>query len=155
MPDSVYLETSVISYLTSRPSRDVVTAGNQRATVEWWNGRRHDFELVVSDAVVDEISGGDARQARKRLAWIQGIRVLRTGSDEEGLAKAIALACGLPPRAALDALHIAITAVQGVRYLLTWNCAHIANAALRPRIESACSRSGRRAPVICTPPELM
>ncbi len=155
MKPSVYIETTVISYLVSRPSRDLVTAANQQATREWWDTRRDRFELVVSDAVIEEISAGDPRAARQRLELAAGVRVITPGYAEQALALQLASALRLPSRAAVDALHVAIAAANGIQYLLTWNCAHIANAALRRRIESTCRQGGHAAPLICTPPELM
>lgn len=155
MKDSVYLETSIISYLAAWPSRDLMVAANQQATHEWWRVRRATFDLVISDVVVDEISQGDRAASERRLDLVRGIRVMRPGEADDALARQLVSRLRLPRRGAVDALHIAVAAVNQVKYLLTWNCSHIANVALRPGIESVCRECGLSAPLICTPPQLM
>ncbi len=149
----VYLETSVLSYLTAWPSRDVVRIAHQQITAEWW-ARRETFDLFVSDLVLDEISRGDAVAAERRIEVSAGLVVLTATTAAEELAASLLRAAALPPKAALDALHVAIAAVHGMHFLLTWNCAHIANAAMRPRIETVCRSGGYEPPIICTPEEL-
>lgn len=149
----VYLETSVLSYLTAWPSRDVVRIAHQQITVEWW-ARRAAFDLFVSDLVLDEISRGDAAAAERRVEAASGLVALTATTAAEDLAASLLRGAALPPKAALDALHVAIAAVHGMHFLLTWNCAHIANAAMRPRIESVCRSGGYEPPIICTPEEL-
>ena len=155
MAQRVYIETTIPSYLTAWPSRDVVRAGHQQLTRQWWETRRTDFELVVSQLVLDECGAGDLGAANARLAELEGVPVLAVTETVTMLAAALANDLSLPPKAVNDALHIAIAAVHGVEYLLTWNCAHIANAAFRDRIEAACAAAGFRAPVIATPEQLL
>ncbi|MBX3362575.1 MAG: type II toxin-antitoxin system VapC family toxin [Phycisphaeraceae bacterium] len=155
MKPTVYLETSVVSYVAARPSRDIVVAAQQQLTHEWWNTRRSDFELVISDVVSDEASAGDPDAAARRLKFLSGLRVLRPTDADASLAQALVARLSLPRRAAIDALHIAIAAANNVQYLLTWNCSHIANAVHRPGIQSVCVESGLSPPLICTPQELM
>jgi hypothetical protein len=150
----VYLETTVISYLTAAPSRDIVQAAHQQITREWWE-RRRDFDLFVSQAVILEAGLGDPSAAARRLAGVEGVAVLEVTEDATTLAGAFLEQHALPPKAALDALHIAVAVVMGMDYVLTWNCTHIANAAIRPKIEDACRKLGYEPPVICTPEELM
>ncbi len=151
----VYLETTVISYLTSRPSRDIITAAHQQSTQEWWDERRDKFDLYISQIVIQEASSGDDEAVEKRLLVIEGL------SEIETLPEAVALAQGLvadglvPEKAAADALHIAIATVQGMDYLLTWNLKHIANATIRNAITDACRQRGYEPPIICTPEELI
>jgi predicted nucleic acid-binding protein len=154
MRPRVYLETSVISYLTAWPSRDLVKAAHQEITREWWSARAR-FELYVSQLLLDEASGGDREAARLRLESISGIPVLAASPEASVLAQQLVAQGSLPPKAAADALHIAIAAVNSVDYLLTWNCTHIANAAMRHKIEAICRRSGYEPVVLCTPEELM
>jgi hypothetical protein len=154
MKPRVYIETTVPSYLTAWPSRDVVRAGEQQVTRDWW-ARRDRYELRVSSLVLLECGAGDSDAAAARLAALAGIPVLLQTSEAEVLAADLLRGVPLPPQAAADALHIAVAAVHGVSYLVTWNCAHIANATLRPRIEAVCRRSGYEPPVICTPQELL
>ena len=149
----VYVETSVISYLTALPSRDLVVAAHQQVTTDWWSERQR-FELLVSDAVLEEIVRGDAVAAARRLAAVQGLAVLSVAPAAEALARAFLQAAAMPSKAALDAVHVAIAATHGVDFLVTWNCTHIANASVREKIEAACRAAGFRPPVICTPLEL-
>src|SRR5436305_2120092 len=125
MAPLVYLETSIVSYLTAWPSRDLIVAGRQQLTHEWWSRRRSSFEVVVSSAAAEMLA----------LALLKG--------------------AALPAQARADALHIAIAATQGVSYLLTWKSAHIANAEKRPLVEAVCRLAGYEAPILCTPDELM
>lgn len=155
MGTTVYLETSIIGYLASRPSRDLITAANQQITHEWWDEHRKRYDLYVSEPVVTECSAGDARFAKDRLDAISDIPILDVAEDAENLASALIQQIPLPPKANVDALHIAISTVNGINYLLTWNCTHIANAAMQPAIESICRSAGFEPPTICTPQQLM
>ena len=151
----VYIETSLISYLTARPSWDVVVAARQQITLEWWERRRRDFKLVTSELVLDEAGRGDPDEAPKRLALLEDMVLLQVTAEAEELAGAIIAEGVLPDRAFADALHIAVATVHEVDYLVTWNCAHIANAEILPRVGEICSSLGFRLPVVCTPDELM
>jgi hypothetical protein len=155
MKKRVYLETSIVSYLTSRPSRDLVTAANQQISHEWWQRRHTDFELVASRYVWLEAAAGDPVAAGERLAFLEGIAELPFSPEVEALANALCAQGALPLKARLDALHVAAAAVAGVDYLLTWNCTHIANAETLPRIEQVCREQGFEPPRISTPPELL
>jgi hypothetical protein len=150
----VYLETTVISYLTAAPSRDIVQAAHQQITREWWE-RRKDFDLFVSQAVILEAGRGDSSAAARRLAVLEEVAALEITEDASRLAAAFIEQHALPAKAAVDALHIAVAVVMGMDYVLTWNCTHIANAVIRPKIEDACRQLGYDPPVICTPEELM
>jgi hypothetical protein len=153
--ESVYLETTFISYLVARPSRDVIVAGHEQTTQEWWANRRSEFESCVSQVVIDEASGGDPAEVQKRLATIGGLPALEITEDAESLAEAIMAAGILPPHAARDAAHVAVAAVHAIDYLLTWNCKRLANAQIARRIALVCEKLGHRMPIICTPEELM
>lgn len=155
MKPSVYIETSIVSYLTARPSNDIRAMANQNTTVEWWEGRKRDFEVFVSEFVAVESSGGDSEAAARRLAAIDGIAELDVTEAVRDLARWLIAEGSIPKHAEMDAFHIAVAAVHGMDYLLTWNCKHIANAALRPKVEAVCRRHGYEPPVICTPQELM
>ncbi|MBU2601067.1 MAG: type II toxin-antitoxin system VapC family toxin [Actinobacteria bacterium] len=155
MKPLVYIETSVVSYLASRPSRDLVTAAHQELTRQWWDERSQHFELVISELVEQEATRGDAAASRERMATIEHLAILSMDDDAVLLAEHL-VASGLVPReSAADALHIAVAAVNGVDYLLTWNHKHIANASHRHRIEAVVEEVGYACPVICTPEELM
>ena len=151
---SIYLESSVVSYLAARPSRDLVVAGNQQVTRDWWETRRREYELFVSDLVVAECTVGDSTAVSEREQILVGLPVLATTQDSEALANVLLSAMALPRRAALDALHIGVTAVNGIDILLTWNCAHIANPFMQPQIAAACVEFGVVPPTICTPLQL-
>ena len=155
MPERVYVETTVVSYLTAWPSRDIVIAGHQQTTHEWWNTRRHSYELCVSRTVLDEAAAGDPQAAQDRLDVLSAMSLLQTTAEALSLAKALLAAGALPAKAADDALHIAVAAVHGIPYLVTWNCRHLANATMRPIIERVCAAQGFKAPIICTPEELL
>ena len=155
MNPTVYVETSVISYLTARPSRDVVVAAYQEVTREWWRTAQGRFVLYASALVISESATGDADAARARLNVLSAIPVLEATEEAVELTRILLDDRAVPPNAGDDAAHIAIAAANGVNYLVTWNFRHIANAATRSRIEDVCRRSGYRPPIICTPNELM
>ena len=154
MADRVYVETTVVSYLTAWPSRDVVMAGHQQVTRDSWDSERQHFDLCISQLVVNEASAGDADAARERLSVLQSMSVLETTEAALDLAKELVRSGALPEKAAGDALHIAVAAAHSVPFLLTWNCRHLANATMRPMIESVCTAKGFKTPIICTPEEL-
>ena len=153
--ERVYLETTLISYLCSRPSRDLLVAAHQQVTSDWWNSRRKAFDCFVSQIVIDEVSAGDPEEARKRTEIIDMFPVLEVTEEAELLAKAILGSEAIPPRAVRDAAHIAVAAIHDVDYLLTWNCTHLANAQVIRRVSVVCNREGFHMPTICTPEELM
>lgn len=155
MAERVYIETSFVGYLTSRPSRDLVVAAHQQITHEWWDTRRAGYELCISQLVVQEASAGDPQAAQERLELMQAMTLVEMSPAALSLAKDLVQAGALPKKAEDDALHIAVAATQGIPYLLTWNCRHMANATMRPVIESVCAKNGFKAPIICTPEELM
>lgn len=154
MPSKVYLETSIISYLASRPSRDVVVAGHQQTTRDWWETQRQRFVVVASQLVVQEARAGDADAAQQRLALLTTVELLSTTETALELAQFLVAQRAVPAKAAADALHIAIAVTNGVEYLLTWNCRHIANATTRHQIERLCRTQGYEPTIICTPDEL-
>jgi predicted nucleic acid-binding protein len=151
----VYIETSVVSYLTARPSRDVVAAAHQQISLDWWDRRRNDFDLVASLHVVNEARLGNPEMAQRRLALLEGIPLLEVTESAQHLAVAIVQKGLLPQTAYPDALHIATAAVHQIDYLLTWNCTHIANAEILPRVALISERFGLALPYICTPEELL
>ncbi|MGI8967066.1 MAG: type II toxin-antitoxin system VapC family toxin [Limisphaerales bacterium] len=152
---SVYLETTIVSYLTARPSRDLITTACQQLTHEWWENRRAHYDLYISDRVIIEASAGNAEMAQLRLEKLKKISVLSVSDEVKELAKLIIKKTGIPPKASEDAIHIALTAVNELDYLLTWNCKHIANAHVIKQIGLLFAAEGLKCPVICTPQELM
>ena len=156
MNKSVYIESSVISYLTARPSRDLVIAGHQAVTAEWWNERRLRYDVYVSPlVVVEEISAGDASAAEEHLRVIADIPSVTIAAEAESLASALLAANAVPANSARDALHVAIAATQGIDYLITWNFRHINNASTRTMVVNVVSDFGLVCPVLCSPEELM
>lgn len=155
MKPTVYIETTIIGYLAMRVSGVLRTAANQQTTRDWWDNHRQRFELLVSRFVVDECSDGDPVAAQERLVYLRGLTLLEISDEVSALATALMAGVPLPEKAALDALHISVATISGVEYLLTWNCKHIANPALRPQIERICRELGFEPPVICTPQELL
>ena len=155
MKSKVYIETTIVSYLTARPSRDLVIAAHQQITQEWWMNRRSDFELYASQLVVRESSAGEAEMAQLRLAALDETLLLNVNPEAVALARKLVDKGPLPEKAAIDALHIAVATAHGMDYLLTWNCKHIANAEMQTTVAAISRASGFEPPVICTPEELL
>lgn len=155
MKAKIYLETTIPSYLTSRPNRDIIIAGHQQVTHTWWDRDRDEYELYVSQFVLDECGDGDADMARKRLELLNGIPVLAISDEAVLLSKRLIHNGPLPQKAETDALHIAIAAANAMDYLVTWNLRHIANPAMERPIHRICREAGFDPPVICTPEELL
>ena len=155
MKPSVYLETTIPSYLTAWPSRDLIKAARQQTTQAWWKERRSDFALYISGIVLDEAGAGDSEAAAARLKSIEGLPLLSLTPEVVALAEALVQEGPLPEKAASDAFHIALAAVGSMDYLLTWNCAHIANAEIQKQVRDLCRSREYELPVICTPDELL
>ena len=154
MASSAYVETSVISYYTARPSRDIVTAARQTLTQEWWEDARQRFDLYVSVLVVEEAKAGGAEAAQSRLAAISGLPILEINDAAEQLSKRLMDEGAIPSSRTEDALHISLATVHGMDFLLTWNFRHINNAEMKARIRTAIETVGYECPVICSPEEL-
>ena len=154
MKPKLYVETSIISYLTSRPNRDVVVTANQQLTQEWWENRQ-DFDLFISQLVIDEISKGEIEMAKMRLDLVQDIPFVDFNDEAKNLAEEILRQNILPQKATLDVFHIATTTVHKLDFLLTSNCKHIANAFIFRRIEKICLDFGYEPPIVCTPQEIL
>jgi predicted nucleic acid-binding protein len=152
---TVYIETSIVSYLTARPARDLIAAAWQNATSSWWETQRARFELYASELVVEESEQGDRAAAARRLAVLSQLPHLAITDEVVDLASALLEAGALPHSATGDAMHVALAAYHGVDYLLTWNCRHIDNAEMKPLIRAVCIKKGFQYPEICTPLELM
>ena len=151
----LYVETTIVSYLTARSSRDLIRAARQEITREWWESRRSDFDCYVSQVVVDEAGKGDAQAAERRLGLLAGMPRLELTEMVSVLAAALLDQHALPRNAVEDALHIALASVHGMDFLLTWNCSHIANAEIMGAIHETIRSFGYASPVICTPEELL
>jgi hypothetical protein len=154
MKPTVYIETTVISYLAARPAGDVIRAAHQQITREWW-AQRDRYDIYVSSVVAAEVAEGDPSAAVERMAVMRGIPVLDPTPEAQALAMRLVSELAIPPNAIRDAAHVGIAAVQGIQYLLTWNCRHLANLHQRPRIEQVCRDYGLEPPMIGTPEELL
>ena len=152
--ETVYIETSVVSYLTSRPSRDLVVAAHQQITREWWDQQLPGLVPYVSDVVIDEASRGDAGASAQRMAAIMGLPRLVINADVEKLAVRYCEGLRLPSTVINDALHMALAAWHGIDYLVSWNCSHIANAHVFKTLVTINEQLGISTPVLCTPVEL-
>jgi predicted nucleic acid-binding protein len=152
---TVYVETSVVSYLTALPARDLLAAAWQNANSRWWETQRLRFELFTSQLVLDEASKGHPEAAQRRLDALQAFAHLPMPSPVVDLAMALLTEGALPEKATDDALHVAVSAYHGIDYLLTWNCRHIDNAEMKPLMRSVCAVHGYACAEICTPLELM
>lgn len=155
MSETVYIETSILGYLTARSTKNLILAGNIATTRDWWEQRRSAFALFISQVVLAEAMRGDEEIAVQRLAAVDGIPLLEVTEAVQNLATEFVIKSNLPPKAADDAIHIALATVNSLDYLLTWNCKHIANAQIQRKLSEICSESGYTLPVICTPYGLM
>jgi len=152
---SVYLETSVLSYLASTPSSDLITAAHQVITHEWWKHHRRKYDLTTSPVVEREISRGDERAAERRIQLIRGVRLLAVTPESVKLAHRLIKNGPLPEKAEIDALHISVAAVHGIEYLLSWNCKHIANVFMQKDVARVIEAHGYECPVLCTPESML
>ena len=155
MPESIYIETTIPSLLVARPSRQLVEAARQQLTRIWWDDHRLNYDLTCSQTVLDECARGESEMAAKRLGLLNSIPLLDLSADVLTISKDLLNREIIPPKAADDAIHIAVAAVHEIDYLLTWNCKHIANPHLRRRISDCLSAHGLRPPTICTPENLI
>ncbi len=152
---SVYIETSIVSYLTARLSRDLIMVAHQKITDEWWTNRRSNFELYTSQLVIQEASRGDPKAAGKRLNALQNIALLEFNTDIQEFAMRLLSQQVIPEKAYEDAIHMSTAIIYGVDYLLTWNCRHIANAEIQKAIAKISLQEGYEMPFFCTPEILM
>jgi hypothetical protein len=151
---SIYLETTIVGYLTARSSSAVIFLARQQLTRQWWNDQRQGFDVFVSQLVLDEVGAGDPTAAEERLFYLDGLPLLDiTHPAVSRLADLLIAEHLLPKKAVADARHVAVATVFGVSYLLTWNCKHIANAETLPGIYRTLREAGFEPPLIVTPEE--
>lgn len=155
MKDSIYLETTVVSYLTAKISRDIIVLAHQEITQEWWPRAINRFEVYISEIVVEEAGLGDIEAAKKRLAVLKDFSHLELTEKVEKMAQIYMEKLKIPEKSTRDAIHIAVASVHNVDYLVTWNCAHIANAEIIKKLIKINNVFGIHTPIICTPEELM
>ena len=155
MTPCLYMETSVVSYLTARPTKDLVMAARQLTTHRWWTEKRRSFHIFISRLVWDEASSGDSQRAKLRLKVLKPLPRLQLTGEVARLARALVQAGPMPIEATEDAIHVAVAAVHGMHFLATWNLKHINNPAIADEMREACRKNGFHCPVICTPEELL
>ena len=153
--ETVYIETTIVSYLVANPSRDPLVAAHQNLTRDWWQNERHRYHCVTSEEVLREALRGDSEMSRLRSESLAGLTILEVGESALHLARELLAEHLLPPAAASDAIHAAVSSLQGVNILLTWNCRHLANPHLLGQLRNFMSRHGLTLPEVCTPIELM
>lgn len=155
MKKTIYVETTIFSYLTGKPSSNLINAARQQTTNIWWEKRKKDFKLYVAMPVILEASNGDPEAATKRLANIRRLPILELTPDANKLAEFLIKETPFPNKAEVDALHISIACVNNMDFILTWNFKHIANAEIRSKLEILVESKGYRLPIICTPEEFV
>ncbi|MCC5632114.1 type II toxin-antitoxin system VapC family toxin [Nostoc sphaeroides] len=155
MSETVYIETSILGYLTARSTRNLILAANIEITREWWEFRRSAFTLYISQVVLDEVARGDTEIAVKRLEILNGMPLVELNQAVQNLSAEFLTRSNLPAKASDDAVHIAAATVHQLDYLLTWNCKHIANAQIQRKLAKISLDFGYQLPVICTPYELL
>src|SRR5207247_1878238 len=151
----IYIESTIPSYVVARPARDLLQAARQQLTRDWWDLKREQHGLFISQVVLDEIAGGEAAMAKQRVALVGGIPVVRATHEVEALTQGILDSGVLPPDADRDAAHIALATVHEMDILLTWNCRHIANVFIQAKLRKLADVAGYNLTVICTPEELL
>ncbi len=155
MDETVYIETSIVGYLTARSTQNLILAANMEITKEWWNYRRRSFSLFTSEATLTEVAQGDTELAAQRLEVLRHYPLLALNQSVQDLAREFLSRSNLPSKAKVDAIHIAAATVHGMDYLLTWNCKHIANAQIQKKLAEISLSFSYVLPVLCTPNELM
>lgn len=155
MSETVYIETSILGYLTARSTKDLILAANIEITKDWWEFRRNAFTLYTSEAVLDEVAQGDSVIAAQRLEILRDFPLLALNQAVQDLVAQFLARSSLPPKVRVDAIHIAAATIHGMDYLLTWNCKHIANAQIQGKLAEISLDFGYVLPILCTPNELM
>ncbi len=155
MKESIYLETSVVSYYTSKPSRDIVVLAHQEITREWWPRAIKRFDVYISDAVVGEASSGDPEAVKRRLDELKGFTSLELNDRVENISEIYLQRLRIPEKSILDATHLALASLYNIDYLVTWNCTHLANGEIVKKLIEINNFLGIHTPIICTPEELM
>ena len=153
--ETIYIETTIVSYLVANPSRDSILAAHQTLTRQWWQEERLRYECVTSSEVVREAGLGDAEMSRRRVEALSGLTVLAVNETAHGLARELLASKILPPSAVSDAIHAVVASQRRINILLTWNCRHLANPHLLGKLREFMAGHGLVLPEICTPTELV
>lgn len=155
MKPTLYLETTIPSYLAGRLSENLVTAAHQQITRRWWDDERHKYQLYVSTVVDDEIGQGNPELRQQRQALVAGVPRLAVTSEVSELAEQLHQALQMPPSAKPDAFHLALACHYRIDYLLTWNLKHLASGRVRLRLARFHDEHSIPVPTVCTPEELL
>jgi len=155
MKPTVYIESTIVSYLTAKPSRDLIVAAHQQITNEWWDLIRPEVDCFTSPFVLQEISSGNEEAANKRIKIVKDLRVLELNKEIQKLAKNYFDSLDIPEKARLDASHLATAVWHEIDYLLSWNCKHIVSGRVKRVLEKINADLNIKTPVLCTPEELM
>jgi len=155
MKESIYLETTVVSYYTSKPSRDIVALAHQEITRQWWPIAIRRYDIFISEVVTEEASFGDPEAAKRRLEELKDFPHLELNDKVEEMAQVYMERLNIPEKSFRDAAHLAIACVHNIDYLVTWNCAHLANGEVIKKLMKINESIGIHTPIICTPEELM
>ena len=153
--ESVYLDTSVVSYYTSKPSRDIIALAHQEITRQWWHKAINRYNVFISEVVIEEASFGDPDAAKRRLEELIDFPHLELDDMVEEMAKIYMERLDIPEKSFRDAAHLAVASVHDIDYLVTWNCTHLANGEVIKKLVKINESSGIHTPIICTPEELM
>lgn len=151
---SIYIETTIPSFATGRPSRDAIIAGRQAATIVFWENERHKYDLYVSQYVIEECASGDTDAASRRLEFLKGIPVIKTSEDITNLAEIYQKILGIPDRAKIDCLHLATCVLARIDCLLSWNCTHLGIRTF-VKLQGYNNRNGLHTPLLLTPEALI
>ena len=155
MSETIYIETSILGYLTARSTDNLILAANVKVTQDWWDEHSTSLVLYASEIVADEASRGDATMANQRQNLLQSLIFLDLTDEAIALAQEFLQQSNLPPKASNDALHMALATVYGLDYLLTWNCKHMANAQIQRKLSQISLELGYILPFVCTPYEFI
>ena len=150
-----YIETTIPSYLTSRPSSNLIIAAHQQITREWWQTASQRYQMVISDVVLAEASAGDPAMAQQRMAILANLPSLPPSTDAAELAENYDRVFRFPVNLKTDLLHLAYAVIYGVDYLVTWNCAHLANPHIVRQVERINQFQNRQTPLIITPEDML
>lgn len=155
MKKSVYIETTVISYLTARFTRDLVVAAHQQITREWWERALPQYEAFISPVVLEEIARGDVHAAKSRIEKVKDFPLVEVTTEVQALAELYFDQIQIPEKARADAYHLALATIHGLDFLVSWNCTHIVSGRVRWILEEIHKEQGLQGPILCTPEELM
>jgi len=153
--ETVYIETTIVSYLVANPSRDSILAAHQQLTRQWWQNQRRQYGCVTSLEVIREAGLGDAEMSLRRLEALADLPLIQVDDSARGLTRELMATGILPPAAGSDALHLVVASMHQIDFLLTWNCRHLANPHLAGKLRAFMERHEMSLPEICTPVELM